>query len=80
MHIWVDPLKDEQAISESYKNFTVNPMEVLQDKGLDPQEVAEGWKSFLELMGDNIQLAQSIGLVKGSSVKTNEPPPKEDEE
>ncbi|MCF2846548.1 phage portal protein [Pseudoalteromonas sp. ACER1] len=77
---WVDPLKDEQAISESYKNFTVNPMEVLQDKGLDPQELAEGWQNFLELMGDNIQLAQSIGLIKGSSVKANEPPPKEDEE
>ena len=46
----------------------------------DPQELAEGWQNFLELMGDNIQLAQSIGLIKGSSVKANEPPPKEDEE
>ncbi|MCH2057892.1 MAG: phage portal protein [Thalassotalea sp.] len=77
---WVDPLKDEQAITESYKNFTVNPMEVLQDKGVDPQELAEGWNNFLELMGDNIQLAQSIGLVKGTTLKPAETPSKEAEE
>lgn len=77
---WVDPLKDEQAITESYKNFTVNPMEVLQDKGIDPQEMAEGWQSFLELMGDNIQTAQSIGLIKGSSVKPTEKPDSKESE
>lgn len=68
---WVDPLKDEQAITESYKNFTANPMDVLADKGVDAQELTEGWAHFLELMGENIQKAQSIGLIK-SATKPNQ--------
>lgn len=76
---WVDPLKDEQAISESYKNFTINPIDVLQDKGIDPQELAEGWATFLDLMADNITKAQTLGLVKGSSIAMTNPPPSEDD-
>ncbi|GGA80743.1 phage portal protein [Neiella marina] len=69
---WVDPLKDEQAITESYKNFTANPMEVLADKGVDPQELAEGWSQFLDLMGDNIQQAQQVGLIKSAAAKPSQ--------
>ncbi|GBL02938.1 phage portal protein [Glaciecola sp. KUL10] len=76
---WVDPLKDEQAISESYKNFTANPIEVLKDKGIDPHELAEGWTEFLDLMQENIQKAQAIGMVKGEAINLTNPPPSDAE-
>lgn len=47
---WVDPLKDEQAIGEAFKNHTVNPLDVLNEKGIDLDEMGEGWQRYLEVM------------------------------
>jgi lambda family phage portal protein len=62
---WVDPYKDEQAIGAGMDNFTVNPMKVLADKGLELQETAEGWNQFLDVMGDVMGRARELGFGRG---------------
>ena len=68
---WVDPLKDEQALGESMSNFTCNPVEALNEKGVDLDQMAEGWQKYLSIMGPVIELAQSMGLGK-SKILTNQ--------
>ncbi len=78
---WVDPLKDEQAIGESMGNFTCNPMEVLNDKGVDFEQMIDGWSRFFDGMGDNIERAKALGFIKKlSKPESKTEPPKKDNE
>lgn len=64
---WVDPLKDEQAVGAAMGNFTINPIDVLNDKGIDLEEMATGWQRYLEQMGPAIAMAQSMGFGNGNA-------------
>ena len=79
---WVDPLKDEQAIGAAMDNFTVNPMDVLNEKGVDVDEMAEGWQQYLQILGPAMELAKGFGIGKGAKVAAaaNKNAPKNDEE
>ena len=57
---WVDPLKDEQATGVAMLNGTVNPMQILQEKGQDLDEVAEGYATFLGAMAPHLQAMQAL--------------------
>lgn len=59
---WVDPLKDEQAVGEAMGNFTANPLEILNDKGVDLDQMAEGWSRYLDVMESVITRAKDIGI------------------
>lgn len=61
---WVDPLKDEQAAGAAMDNFTANPIDILNDKGVDLDQMGEGWERFLNTMGPIIDRAQQMGLGK----------------
>jgi lambda family phage portal protein len=57
---WVDPLKDEQATGAAMANYTINPMRTLQEKGIDLDEMAEGWTQYLDTMQDIMNRANEI--------------------
>lgn len=73
---WVDPLKDEQATGAAMLNGTINPMRVLQEKGEDLDELAEGYATFLGAMGGHLQQMQAL---KSSTAKSKPEPKDEDE-
>lgn len=75
---WVDPLKDEQGHGEAMNNFTQNPMAVLNEKGIDLDDMAEGWTVFLERMGPIIETASKYGF--GKAAKLGMPPENKDKE
>lgn len=76
---WVDPLKDEQAVGEAMGNFTINPMDVLNDKGVDLEQMQEGWVRYLDVMGPAIQAAQKLGF-GNKKMQSMSPAPKENPE
>lgn len=76
---WIDPLKDEQAVGEAMGNFTINPMEVLNDKGVDLEQMGQGWTRFLDIMQPHIERAHKIGLTKNKSLAGKPPPDNENE-
>ena len=57
---WVDPLKDEQAAGEAMKNMTTSPLHILRDKGLDIDDVKNGWEEYFDAMGDVIERKQQL--------------------
>jgi lambda family phage portal protein len=61
---WVDPLNEEKAAGAAMDNFTANPLDILNDKGVDLEQMAEGWGRYLKTMAPHIALAQSMGLGK----------------
>jgi lambda family phage portal protein len=61
---WVDPLKDEQAAGTAMKNFTGDPIEILGDKGLQVEDVADSWTRYLDRMEPVMQRANNMGLGK----------------
>lgn len=61
---WVDPLKDEQAVGAAMENYTINPMDVLNDKGVDLEQMADGWDRYLTHMGPLIKRATELGFGK----------------
>ena len=63
-------------------NFTVNPMDVLNEKGVDVDEMAEGWQQYLQILGPAMELAKGFGIGKGAKVAAaaNKNAPKNDEE
>lgn len=79
---WVDPLKDEQAIGAAMDNFTVNPMDVLSEKGVDIESMAEGWQQYLDVLGPAMELAKTFGIGKGAKVAAaaNKTAPRNEEE
>ncbi|MEI8647411.1 hypothetical protein P4S73_04680 [Paraglaciecola sp. Hal342] len=84
---WVDPLKDEQAAAAALDNYTANPLDVLNDKGVDLEQMGEGWERFLNTMEPIIKRAQQMGLGKqvkaavAQNMKPDDEPAKtEDEE
>lgn len=84
---WVDPLKDEQAAGAALDNYTANPLDVLNDKGVDLEQMGEGWERFLNTMEPIIKRAQQMGLGKqvkaavAQNMKPDDEPAKtEDEE
>ena len=56
---WVDPLKDEQATGAALLNGTVNPMRILQEKGEDLDEMAEGYATWLAAMQPHLIALQT---------------------
>jgi lambda family phage portal protein len=74
---WVDPLKDEQAIGAAIKNGTADPMRVLSEKGLDLDELAEGYGAWLDRMEP---LLQRFNAMLGSAAPAKQQNPKDDEE
>lgn len=76
---WVDPLKDEQAVGEAFNNFTTDPIRVYRDKGLELQEVKDGWTLFLDEMEPVMERAQALGFGRNLKVPPA-PPPKDDKQ
>ena len=75
---WVDPLKDEQATGAALMNGTVNPMRILQEKGEDLDEMAEGYATWLEAMGPHL-LAMQAQKAPPKENSTKDKPDTEDE-
>jgi lambda family phage portal protein len=72
---WVDPLKDEQAAGEAKKNFNGDPIQMLTEKGLDLDQTADNWTTYLDAMEPIIERYQKL------QEKAAPPKPKtEDEE
>jgi lambda family phage portal protein len=69
---WVDPLKDEQAAGEAKKNFNGDPIQMLNDKGLDLDETVESWHRYLDAMEPIMLRANKLNGV------TDAPPTKND--
>jgi lambda family phage portal protein len=61
---WVDPLNEEKAAGAAMENYTANPLDILNDKGVDLEQMAEGWDRYLNAMAPAIAKAQSMGLGK----------------
>jgi len=57
---WVDPLKDEQAAGEAKKNFNGDPIQMLNDKGLDLDETVESWTRYLDAMEPIMERANKL--------------------
>lgn len=81
---WVDPLKDEQAAGAALDNLTTSPMHVLRDKGIDPDDVAQGWEEFGKLMEPHLATINKLMPKKAALVSaanaaavTNEQPDEE---
>lgn len=64
---WVDPLKDEQAAGEAMGNLTTSPMHVLRDKGLDAQDVMDGWAEFGEIAEPIMQFYKMLNPDKAGA-------------
>ncbi|NOH41709.1 phage portal protein [Vibrio coralliilyticus] len=47
---WVDPLKDEKANTEGLKNKTRSPMQIIRDRGDDPEDVVADIVEFETLL------------------------------
>lgn len=75
---WVDPLKDEKAAGEALSNFTANPIDVLNEKGVDLDEMADGWATFMDKMGVIISQAQALGY--GRNIAPHNPRDELDEQ
>ena len=60
---WVDPLKDEQAATESFSNFTGDPLKVLREKGTDLDTVATNYETWLDRMEP---IMERVNKVKSS--------------
>ncbi|ANB27221.1 hypothetical protein A6F57_19780 [Alteromonas stellipolaris] len=65
---WVDPLKDEQAIGAAMENFTCNPMDILNEKGVDIDAMAEGWGTYLSALGPVMEIASKLGIGKAAKL------------
>lgn len=74
---WVDPLKDEQAIGAAMGNKTVNPLDVLNEKGIDLDDLADGWSRYLDAMQENI--ARHNALIQKSTPPANDKEKTDDE-
>ncbi len=49
---WVDPLKDEKANSEAIKNCTKSELQIIRERGDDPETVISEILQFEEMIGD----------------------------
>ncbi|MCV5225017.1 hypothetical protein OFC57_39540, partial [Escherichia coli] len=47
---WVDPLKEEKAITEAQSNARKSPGEAIRESGRDPVEVWKGYAADIEAM------------------------------
>jgi lambda family phage portal protein len=75
---WVDPLNEEKAAAVAMENFTANPIDLLNDKGVDLEQMAEGWDRYLTTLEPVIKRAQEMGLGKAvkAAIAAGEPPEK----
>lgn len=74
---WVDPLKDEQAAGEAMKNMTTSPLHILREKGLDVDDVKNGWLEYFDVMGEVISRKQELMPEKPAEKATSEKPEQE---
>ncbi|EGR0992884.1 phage portal protein [Vibrio parahaemolyticus] len=47
---WVDPLKDEKANTEAINNMTKSPLQIIRDRGEDPETVINELLEFEEMV------------------------------
>lgn len=47
---WVDPLKDEKANTEAISNMTKSPLQIIRDRGCDPETVINEILEFEEMV------------------------------
>ena len=69
---WIDPLKDEKAVTEGINNFTRDPMRVIRERGQDPEEVIAGIAEFEEKIAELRKMRTPVQPQEASDATTTD--------
>ncbi|ELB2912182.1 phage portal protein [Vibrio parahaemolyticus] len=67
---WVDPLKDEKANSEAISNMTKSPLQIIRERGEDPETV----------INEILEFEDMVAAIREKRGKAQQPTPKPTEE